>query len=779
MRQSSQDFYNPVSDGMFVKSFIDSYWLPINENRTVLVVSTSAEARGYLVVAYTVLVTLIFMAACELVTLVVLTWFTVRDSGTRQAMLVTYYNAGSPSRTLPLMLGYIYNGLFRCKRGEKRAVDWKAVRAGFLLFILAFGLLSSDMLTKFFLGGKALNQGNAAPANANAVYYPDFEGSADQDVRDALKGPRAPAVFQAIARRSSTRREKLHSPSNIAYEEHVTKLQNGNSSRRYTYGYKISGYQLGLRDAPGLMYEVKGQCETAYNNRSVNTTPPFSVTPGSRPETMDVYPFWDDETGNRRSTGSAQVPLERENYTAPWVFYHQAAPGDEVWRKELEVDGYAFQLVPHTAYRVSSSENTEDPWYRTEPNPAFLPSRDENASQSYLAQYRVRAQRPPLRCTQNDTYSYEGAKVTHIDNLRQLPGLKVSNFTEFVLKREFGSVPVIAAILSMVPFGSLRSGVHFISNQRRLDAQRASMSNDFRELIEISYVYSREVIRNTVLLFPSQQLEQDLGTAITGKIVNAVETLSKKSSFNGVDFIIDSQEVAALSVITLVATPVVCIALWIIVLGWTLAFSYLSKLDNDSRSGRHNLRRAALPAVHIYRALDEAISEKRKWSGRNTNTPFVSELSPNPSANDAHSGSTHHESDKALLENTAEDTKDVKSGFPKPRLVIVEKPVPPPVPPPAGNQQTVQPPASGDIEQVVQQPVIGDIEQAIPQDHQAGQPAARDDPESVGVWGWVKIHIFRMTRKPEPEVVYEIKWTREWDKDVPPVRRTDILDDVV
>jgi len=86
--------------------------------------------------------------------------------------------------------------------------------------------------------------------------------------------------------------------------------------------------------------------------------------------------------------------------------------------------GFTFMIIPHIAWKLSEFENPNiDPWHETEANPSYV---DFNiTTKFYYPRYRIKSARPPLRCTQNGTYTYKGKTVNHVNKLADLPGLKL------------------------------------------------------------------------------------------------------------------------------------------------------------------------------------------------------------------------------------------------------------------------------------------------------------------------------------------------------------------
>lgn len=635
------DAVNPEQSFYIIDRF-RWWWLPIDESgATVLVVTVSADEAQIWTVAYTILVTVIFIAACELATAIVLTCFTVGDSGTRHAMLVSYYNAGSVSRIAPLMLQYLWNAVFGCRRNGRRATDWPAVRASLALFIIAFVLFSGDIVTKFFLGGKKLFVANLAQVNPGAINIPIlydptdvYDPAAGRDQMAKFADLDATQIYQAIARAANAAgnidEKRVITRSAIRRDGDVLpdgSLQNGTGAT-FQYSYNITGFEMGLRDAPELVFAVKGSCNTVHGPASVL----FSEEPaeaGTSLESWNTYQFFDNK---------ARVPLTREAYTPPWanILFANYPTG-----YPNETSGWVFSIVPHTAWRQTKYEKSDEPWYETEKNPSFVP----NSTTRFSLEYRVKQGRPPVQCTQNDTFTYRSQTVNRFQDLQQLKGLKLSASLRLNVFSVLRRMP-FSLLLGSLPFGSLESINHFAPASAELDVTRAGLIADLERLVKITFVYYREMVRSIVLTDTIPNIRNDKVLINLAKITEAEQRLLESPEVTEADFhriysalsnrtyvspengefFLQSPDVAAMSVTVMVATPGVCAFLWFLVFLWHRVFNPKSKLSNTSAKSRHGLRIHALRAVNLYRYLDEELSRKRKWSGRDTSTPYIRDL---------------------------------------------------------------------------------------------------------------------------------------------------------
>jgi hypothetical protein len=177
--------------------------------------------------------------------------------------------------------------------------------------------------------------------------------------------------------------------------------------------------------------------------------------------------------------------------------------------------------------------------------------------------------------------------------------LKLSPFLrDVVFGREFG-VPVLSKLLGNLPFGTLASTAYFDPNRKELDVTRVSLEDDMRGLLETMFVYSREVVRNTVLLYSSLKGQND------PEFSNAIDGIGKPAK--NADFFLEGADVAAMSVFVMLFTPCVCVFMWFLLFAWKNLF-IPGHLDNKSSKSRHRVRNHAYRAVTLLRFLDEEVS---------------------------------------------------------------------------------------------------------------------------------------------------------------------------
>jgi hypothetical protein len=123
-------------------------------------------------------------------------------------------------------------------------------------------------------------------------------------------------------------------------------------------------------------------------------------------------------------------------------------------------------------------------------------------------------------------------------------------------------------------------------------------------LVRGSFVYSRELVRNTALLSPN-----------TEGLVNAAE-------INGVvpdetaDFVLESSEIQTMSLRMLISIPGIFLALWLLALCEKHVLAWGSSVQSEGRGGTAFITRSVgLSAVQLYRYLDEGLNGRRGWEG--------------------------------------------------------------------------------------------------------------------------------------------------------------------
>ena len=614
--------------------------MPLADGQLQTVIAVTTKEANYWIIAYTILLTSIFAAVAKLISGFVLTYAPLRGRGNRHVALVTFFNAGSPLTAATQMVQYAYLAVGGSLRAGKWAVNWDTFRFATILCSIAVANIVASQVSKFVVGGNKLVVRHAARANPQAMFYPANvpPSSPAAALSFQLVQPlRAAAAYQALGRLQS-------SQANVDKALKITST-NGSSADGPTfqleYSYTITGADFGLQLASGLNFHVSGHCETRWDWVEIASN------------NSDGYPLWDFggwETNTLYDT--AWVDKEKEN--PPWVNIIISNDTVEMTKAKRS---YAFVFVPNVSHRKSPVPNTVDPWYMTEDNPPDPLNRTTDTP----TPYRVRRARPPISCYQNDTWSLGDTRVYHVDDLRTLPGLKLSDFVRDTLFPIELATPAIIQVGNNLGYTQLSSSLEQTVNQKFIYASRCNATRDIQRLVQISFLASREIVRNTVLLYSTLQGQTVLSNsaAVNGEVPDAYA-----------DFILESKDVAALSVTTLLTVPIICALLWFIILVRGKLNYGMMKAKNTGALSRHNLRMIALQASQLYRYLDEQISGKCRWSGRTTMTPFIQDIEDDFPEDDCSSIEELPVSVGGLGRRVTSD-HDSTSSFIKPKLVKV------------------------------------------------------------------------------------------------------------
>ncbi|KAF8249491.1 hypothetical protein K440DRAFT_516308, partial [Wilcoxina mikolae CBS 423.85] len=595
------DFYNVPVQGTFALSRHHWFDLPKSNNTVVKVITVTSTEAGYWLVAYTILVTLIFAGIAPLAMDLVLAFLPIDNSINRIVVLVAFYNANSPTTAISSMFQYIYNHCCRAlfhkipKDGSKKCrVDWHTLKCAISLMVIAGLLIGANTAAKFFVSANKLIESHAARANPAVLFYPNFyDASNNGELLDQVKPIRGSAGFQALGRYETSRK-------NLQNRVHVDRrglsADNGRPMAQYNYSYQLTGYEMGLQDAPELKYDVSGFCTTDYSI--------YEPT-----DDLDIWNYWPSWP-----TYADQYSPRSEQDMPPFLSLSKNPDQSRAGIlnvPSIKKNGFMFGLTPHTSFRLSTTENLEDPWYLTEQNP------DSNTT-TYGRLWRVKRGRPALRCVQNDTYTLRGQTVYHVDDLKDLQGLKLSNLLrDQVFPFDFATPPMAQLALNL-GFNNLASSLYYYPPSKSFTADKASLTEDLTKLVSVSFLYSREVARNLFLVY----------STLDRKGLTNLAEVNGTVPYEYADIFLESTAVAALSVKVLVVTPSLCAIIWILVAIRHCMISKAQKEDSSDSSdywgpaARVKHLRRTLHATQLYRHLFEQLIPQTKWSGETSTAPY-------------------------------------------------------------------------------------------------------------------------------------------------------------
>jgi len=639
------DFYNQPFNNTYRLERFPSFKIPrgpgLSDNSYATVITVSANEASYWVIAYTIVLASIFGALAKLVTGLVLAYAKLGDRGNRHVMLAAYYNSESQLTAAIQMVEYAYHAVRHSRMSMRRRINWDTLRFASILASIAIAHLTVAQAAKFVVGHELVIR-PIARANPDILYYPNLtlirEIGGEGLIFQLIQPLRVASVTQAVGRAQATK-EKLEQMIHI-----TTKRPHSSEgpTLELNYSYTITGEDLGLQLAHRLNYSVSGKCKTRYD---------WIVRPLDPQQ--DEYGLW----GNSSTTslGYTTIPLNESQYP-PWI---RVVPEGVGAGGGGSGSGFQFTIIPYTSHRLSPYNNTNDPWYITEDNPDPHPINTNEPNH-----YRVRRGRPPMFCWQNDTYSLGNDTIDNVDKLGDLHGLLLSPFLNTVLQWELKTPPIVQ-IANNLGYSSTTASVDStVVISKSINATRGDTEADLRRLLQITYVSSREIVRNIALLNPS------FSKAI-GKF-NAAEDHTGRVPYQNADFLLDSKDVAALSVLVLITVPCICAFLWTAV--WIRMNYGHMVAKNTGPISRQSLRFITFHAPQLYRFLTEEISGRKVFSGRTSLTPFIRDIekdggAPVDRTENTTTADEHHS--VSVAGAGVPSTAVRKSAFVKPKLVKV------------------------------------------------------------------------------------------------------------
>ncbi|KAA8909548.1 hypothetical protein FN846DRAFT_605378 [Sphaerosporella brunnea] len=586
------DFRTPSpGDAPYQLGMFNWFWMPTAQGSTVRAVAVPIQESNIWIAAYTLLLILIFVALARIIKDIVIAVFPLRGNGNRYAMLVGYSNTNDPVSIMFLAGAYCWKTLFRVRGDGRWGIDWSTFWLGVGLIVVSILLLAANAAGGVLVA-RNLRLGNVALVKPGSVFLPWTSDPPDR-LEDYLNWQRfqGPEAFRSVA---DLDQMDPALKNKFTFEPLYDRSDPDRPNFSLNYTYEVSGYDFGLQRAPALLYKVKGSCETRYDWIADQPDPG-----------IDRYFLF----GN--SSDLLTVNNTRESTYVPYAEFINSESTDLELHPE---NGVAFLIVPHTAGRRSTTANSEDPWYLSEPIPGSRPQS--------IWQYRVRPKRPPLWCVQWDTWEFKGKEVMNVLNLgnlvEQQKGLHLSKmFTDELFLSAFASPPIVT-IGNALGMSALASSLYNIASSRRLDLELQSLGNDTRRLVQGSFIYSRDTVRTTAR--QPKSLTDGLPNAITKQNFTDHEIA---------DFVLPSSDVTTMSVNILLATPAVCLLLWIFIwLSSTCLFTnWWGRVRNDSYRARYLQRTIGFSSIQLYKYLDEEVSGERRWVDRLSFYPYIKDVS--------------------------------------------------------------------------------------------------------------------------------------------------------
>ena len=366
--------------------------------------------------------------------------------------------------------------------------------------------------------------GNGAPVNPNVVFVPSLNGTdgfTDASNKNDLQifDFYVPSALRAVGSIDSLNGTDAISPSLSTDQEIIGVDQSGGLILRIGYQYNVTGLDFGLQNFPDLVFSVEGSCTTEYGwwAGSSSDVPSY---PGAYVE--EYIPF--------NNLNDSQLVSSYDG--GPRAFFYANPP-------DVSPTNTTWAAVISSVNRTSWFPST-DPWYETIPNPFY------NSTLPLTGPYMVAPQRPVLSCWENDVWSYQGHTGSVID-LSDMPGLDLPLGLTTIFVNALGQ-PMIFLLGTYLQVSSLKSSVTALASV--LDASSSSIYDDLQRLVFASYIATVNCLTETTLFAPANGFLNDVAPG--GILLPGTG-----------DFVIFSEDIAALSVRTLIIVPVVAVGLWI------------------------------------------------------------------------------------------------------------------------------------------------------------------------------------------------------------------------
>ncbi|CUS12873.1 unnamed protein product, partial [Tuber aestivum] len=498
------DHFIDTPDDPYITGITKRFTIPsASGEHSGVALKTSA---GYIIISlYLLMVVYIFRVIWDLAVLVIVTLWTPDKDSRRFLPFVIIWNSGGAGQAARLMWGYCK--AIRTKRKKSKNQDpefqdptaqlqiplpsdpevvsgenpesrsnespEKSSKTGsnslwwLALFICIYGVIWVGQLAAgVFISGK-IWKGSYALANPDYIFYPDLDSLGG----DNGTGGRLEKVFSLKAP-SGLLALRYGDPRLEVEERVITKELNppeGQSPNLWaglSYGYNITGMDMGLQSDPRLTLVVNGSCHTDYT-WLVNST-------GEE----DTYRAWGgNDTFRIKRNGDLGFP--------PRVTFFI---NDNQLRERSSNMSYA--MIINTAGYYSRTPS-EDPWYSTE-------QPRTNGTHSY----QVLSKRPVLSCWEAKRWHLKGQDVEHTQ-LKKLPGLNLHKFwVEKVFPHEF-LVPRVVSLGSVTGLHTFKSRSLSATFYNRvdpsyiLDAQSYSVVSDIEHWVKASWISDRGVLRDT------------------------------------------------------------------------------------------------------------------------------------------------------------------------------------------------------------------------------------------------------------------------------------------
>ncbi|KAF8535238.1 hypothetical protein BDD12DRAFT_808730 [Trichophaea hybrida] len=510
------DIFTDVSDSAF--RTWDIFHFPQNGD-SVKAVAFSRDTSQKLIVAYSIALTFIIMMIWDFIVLMILACYDVQENSSmnvaerrRGMAAVGLLNSREPFQGLMFTVEYI-SAVISAKAG--RTVIGPAVG----LFFIALCCVVAGNAVNILVAGN-LEVGNLAPARPSSVYIPDIRSTNNED-RARFQAILGPATLRAIGSSEAaevTVRKRL----NIVSKLSVTEPGDVNPHFALNYNYSITGRDMGLQQFPEFRQDVIGSCETAYDW--------FQRYESG----AEIYHPWGNQQAGYKvlRDGEANSPPRAQAINDPSI------PTNSKTIPSQRRFGIIIYSVGRSSYRSST-----DAWYYTEAITNVSTS-DKDAPRN-----KVRTNRPPLSCWQNDTWIYNGQTYKNINEASD--ALEGVFPRAWLLLLQFHFImPKIISITNSAGASALTSSMTFVGTG--FDAAASTVEDELKRLLVATFISSSHVFRNSLMTPPQ------IGTA------NLAQGSDGQPQAGVANFVVSTPQVTALRFSILIAVPATFFALMLL-----------------------------------------------------------------------------------------------------------------------------------------------------------------------------------------------------------------------
>ncbi|GAP84078.1 hypothetical protein SAMD00023353_0601470 [Rosellinia necatrix] len=468
-------------------------------------IAVSSEAGQILTSLFSVLLTLAFIAAWKLASLIC---YYLWHEDVRY--LVEQSESGDVARFITSFITIPWTVPSASpKQTQNPEGNHAKRRVGLFLFSVSFFIAS---VAAGILVPALLIIGSAAPAQPDAVYFPEeptTRGGAEGLKYQALK---APAAMRAVgaAQAGLADSVSVNMRPIPAGEKPILQVD---------YSYEITGRDFGLQKLSGLVQTVKGSCITEYDWLTDHN------------DMGDYYTLW----GMANQTVAVYAT---EAINPPWATMH-LHPNTAYSSYTTGNNSYA--ILVHSAGRTSYTASS-DPWYTT-----YVPIGSNQTRNG--GPNEVLSGRPALSCWQKDSWSFKGQVVESVFHLSDLKGLDLPPSWDDFLRGQFVAPKILDIGISLDCATLVSATTHL---NQVFDAQSSSLFVDMQRLIRTAFVASRDIFKESTMVTERYN------------IANAATNPQGRPKDRVAEFVLTTSVVSTLSIPVLVTVPVIFLVLCVL-----------------------------------------------------------------------------------------------------------------------------------------------------------------------------------------------------------------------